>query len=103
MQPPQLHMSWQLTSTAGMARLIVGGVPGIQGEVAMGTQGIGVSTPRAAAVAAATVGLAIEVQAPNGGTLATGAKAEMLAEGTAGVTIEPVGRTTRLAGATPKL
>jgi len=71
--------------------------------VVIGTQGIGVSTPRAAAVAAATVGLDIEVHAPNGAMLAIGAKHELFAEGTAGVSIWPLGITTRLAGATPKV
>lgn len=78
-------------------------MPGIHGEVVIGTQGIGVSTPNAAAVAAATVGFANEVQAPNGGILATGAKHELFADGTAGVSICPLGITTRLEGAAPKV
>ena len=81
MQPPQLHISLQLTSAAGMAPSIVVVAPGIHGDVVTGTQGIGVRTPSAAAVAAATVGFAIDVQAPKGGMLAIGANAEVLADG----------------------
>ncbi|MNG34964.1 hypothetical protein D3C84_1215890 [compost metagenome] len=42
----------------------VGGPPGIHGVAVAGMHGIGVSTPSAAAVAAATVGLARLVHMP---------------------------------------
>jgi hypothetical protein len=42
------------------------GEPGTQGVVVAGIQGIGVSTPIAAEVAEATVGLAKEEQRPKG-------------------------------------
>ena len=46
-------------------------LPGDQGAVITGTQGIGVSTPQAADVAEATVGLAIDWHMPNVGILVT--------------------------------
>lgn len=49
--------------------------------VMLGTQGIGVSTPSAAAVAEATVGFASEVQFPNGAILTIGAVSVMVATG----------------------
>jgi hypothetical protein len=42
------------------------GDPGVQGAAVTGIQGIGVRTPRAAAVAEATVGFAMELHMPNG-------------------------------------
>src|SRR6185369_10694513 len=53
-------------------------------------------------VADATVGLASDEHAPNGGMFMTGAKSVMLAEGVL-VRTRPSGSTTRLEGATPKL
>ncbi|GGU51652.1 hypothetical protein GCM10009504_05420 [Pseudomonas laurentiana] len=46
--------------------------PGVQGEAVAGMQGIGVSTPIAAEVAAETVGLAIDRHTPKGAILAMG-------------------------------
>jgi hypothetical protein len=65
-------------------------------------QGIGVSTPRAAVVADATVGFAIEEQTPNGGTLTMGAWSMIVAAGVP-VSTPFEGKTTRLDGAAPKL
>lgn len=48
------------------------GEPGIHGAAMAGTQGIGVSTPIAAAVAAATVGLARELHMPKGSMFTMG-------------------------------
>lgn len=57
--PAQVHIRVLLASMAGMLPSSkVGGPPGIQGVAVAGIHGIGVSTPNAAAVAAATVGLA---------------------------------------------
>src|SRR5512144_1998942 len=102
MTPPQVHMSLQLLSTAGIPPFMTFVLPGTQGAAVTGTHGIGVSTPRAAAVAAATVGLAADVHAPNGGMFMTGAKSLLLAEGVLVMT-RLSGRTTRVEGATPKL
>ena len=48
------------------------GTPGTQGAGMTGTHGIGVSTPSAAAVAAATAGLLGVEHMPNGGMFAIG-------------------------------
>ena len=48
------------------------GDPGAQGAAVTGTQGIGVKTPSAAAVAAATCGFAMEVHIPKGMILTIG-------------------------------
>ena len=48
------------------------GDPGAQGAAVTGTQGIGVKTPNAAAVAAATCGFAMEVHIPKGMILTIG-------------------------------
>lgn len=48
------------------------GEPGAHGAGVFGTQGIGVSTPMAAAVAAATCGLASDVHIANGGIFDSG-------------------------------
>ena len=51
MTPPQLHISFELSLSAGMPHTSTVGAPGTQGAMVMGMQGIGVSTPKAAAVA----------------------------------------------------
>ncbi|CAA9309474.1 MAG: hypothetical protein AVDCRST_MAG89-1019 [uncultured Gemmatimonadetes bacterium] len=76
--------------------------PATQGAGVTGTQGCGVSTPISAAVAAATIGLATELQVPNGGTFTIGAWSMMLAAGVP-VTTRFSGSTARVAGAAPKL
>lgn len=58
--PPQLHISLLLLLRAGMFATRTVGEPGAHGAAVTGTQGIGVRTPIAAAVAEATVGLAID-------------------------------------------
>lgn len=77
-------------------------VPGTHGATVAGTQGMGVSTPRAADVAEATSGLANEEHIPKVGTLTIGAKSIMVAAGILLVKVRFVGRTTNEAGATPK-
>jgi len=67
-----------------------------------GMHGIGVSAPIAAAVAAATVGFAIELHVPNGITFTIGAPSMMFAAGVPVVT-QFVGSTTNEEGAAPKL
>jgi hypothetical protein len=78
------------------------GDPGAHGAGIIGTQGIGVKTPNAAAVAAATVGFAAELHTPNGGTLTIGAESIMLAAGVP-VNVRLAGSTTSDDGAAPKL
>ena len=55
--------------------------PGTHGDAVFGTQGIGVSTPEAAVVAAATVGLAGELHIPNDPMLVMGTKSLTFAAG----------------------
>ena len=55
--PAQVHSSLQLFVSVGIDPVKTVGAPGIQGATVTGTHGIGVKTPRAAAVAAITVGL----------------------------------------------
>ncbi len=57
------------------------GVPTTQGATVTGIQGIGVSTPKAATVAAATVGFARLVHTPNGKILSNGISSTILAAG----------------------
>ena len=64
--PPQLHMHFELLFSAGLFDINTVGAPGTQGELVAGMQGIGVNTPSAAEVAAATVGFASEEQTPKG-------------------------------------
>jgi hypothetical protein len=55
------------------------GLPGIHGATVAGIQGICCSTPKAAAVAAATVGFANDLHIPNGIMFAIGLKSIMFA------------------------
>ena len=77
--------------------------PGTQGDVVMGIHGIGVSTPSAADVAAATVGFEIEVHMPKGGMFTIGLKSMMLPAGGPPANTALVGNTINELGATPKL
>ena len=99
--PPKAHISLQLLSTAGMLPTITVGTPGTHGPAGTGVHGIGVSTPSAAAVAAATAGLAMLEHIPKGITFTNGIVSMMFAIG-----VEPstrlVGSTISDDGATPK-
>src|ERR1039457_3621718 len=103
MTPPHMHIKVEESSSAGMLASITVGAPGAHGAVVLGMQGIGVSTPRAAAVAAATVGFAGLEHMPNGMMLTIGLLSMMFAAGTYDVITRLTGSTTMLLGATPKL
>jgi hypothetical protein len=103
MTPPQAHINLQLLSNAGILPSITVGAPGIQGAGVTGMQGIGVSTPNAAAVAAATVGFANEVHIPNGKILTMGLLSIIFAAGMLLVRVRLAGKTVNTLGATPKL
>jgi hypothetical protein len=75
-------------------------MPGVHGVVT-GTQGIGVSTPNAAAVAAATVGFARLVHMPNGAMFTIGAKSMIVAAGIFEHDTIDVGSTVKVEGASP--
>ena len=83
-----------------MGPILTLGEPGDHGPAGIGIQGIGVSTPRAAAVAAATIGLAIDWHIPNGGIFNMGIMSITLAAGAPAIT-RLMGRTFSEEGATP--
>jgi len=64
--PPHMHMQVLLSVSAGMLATVDLDAPGVQGAVVAGMEGIGVSTPMAAAVADATVGLLGDWHMPKG-------------------------------------
>src|SRR5688500_14698638 len=98
--PPQLHISLELLLSAGMLPMSTVGEPTTQGAAVTGTHGMGVSTPSAAAVAAATVGLDGDWHMPNGGMFTIGLLSMMLAAGVP-VIVLLAGSTTSVLGATP--
>lgn len=78
-------------------------MPGIQGATTLGIHGMGVSTPMAAEVAEATVGLDSELHMPNEGMLTMGLKSMMLAMGLLASMTRFSGVTMSLQGVMPKL
>src|SRR6202007_988585 len=98
-----MHMSCETLSSEGKLPSITVGAPATQGAGVAGMQGIGVSTPRAAAVADATTGLAIDVHMPKGMILVIGIWSMMFASGIMLVITLLVGNTTSELGAMPKL
>ena len=97
-----MHINLEVSLSAGIFASRTVGDPGAHGAGVTGTHGIGVSTPRAAVVAAATVGFASEEHMPNGMMFVIGILSMMLAAGVP-VNTAFVGSTTRLDGAAPKL
>ncbi len=80
------------------------GEPGAQGAGITGMQGIGVSTPAAAVVAAATVGLVGVVQRRNGLMFAIGAKSMIVPANCPPIlTGAPFGIVVSTLGAVPKV
>jgi hypothetical protein len=77
--------------------------PGVQGEAVAGMHGCGVSTPIAAAVAAATCGLDGLLHMPNGAMLTIGMKSWIAALGWLSITVRRSGRTARLDGLLPNV
>lgn len=100
--PPHVQINFELLLSAGMPAIRTVGEPGIQGAVVTGIQGMGVSTPIAAAVAAATVGFAGDVHIAKGMTLTKGLLSMILATGILVLTLF-MGRTVNEPGANPKL
>jgi len=78
-------------------------VPVIHGAGVTGMQGMGVNTPKAAAVAAATAGLLGVMHMPNGIMLTIGTWSMMLAAGILLVSVRLIGRTLSVLGAIPKV
>jgi hypothetical protein len=94
-------MQVEVLLRAGMPPIMQVAEPGVHGEVVTGTQGIGVSTPRAAAVAEATAGFAMDMHMPKVGMFVIGMKSMMFAAGAVAL-VRFMGRTFRAEGATPK-
>ena len=65
--PAHRQVQVSLFSSAGRRPIVTMSEPGIQGAWMLGTHGIGVSTPLAADVADATVGLLSDWHVPNVG------------------------------------
>jgi hypothetical protein len=101
MVPPHMHMQVSEAWSAGILATVVCAAPGVHGATVAGIQGMGVSTPKAAAVAEATVGLAGDWHMPKGMMLVMGIKSMMLALGTFSPETMLVGRTTSDEGAIP--
>ncbi len=70
--PPQLQRHLESLFKAGILAISTVGAPGSHGAIVIGMHGCGVSTPSAAAVAAATSGLASDMHVPNGAILTNG-------------------------------
>ncbi len=102
MTPPHAQLQVDPAVRAGLPPNVVRAAPGFQGVVT-GTHGIGVSTPSAALVAAATVGFARLEHIPNGGMLTSGAQSLIVAAGRPSTVTRDVGNGTSDAGASPKL
>ena len=84
--------------------IMVIGAPGTQGADVTGIQGMGVSTPSAAAVAEATIGLVGVMHMPKGGIFTMGRCALILAaSGPPAFVGIPIGITAKVLGAIPKL
>ena len=102
MTPPYMHMSLQELLSAGLPPMSTVGDPGVQGAVHTGMHGMGVSVPMAAAVAAATVGLVMDLHMPNGMILTIGILSMMEASAILDMTLA-AGSTLSVDGAIPKL
>jgi hypothetical protein len=96
-----MHMHVQALWSAGMPPIVVMVAPGVHGDVVAGTHGCGVNTPNAAAVAAATCGLARLRHMPNEAMFAIGAKSMMFAAGISEQVTPVTGKTVSVEGATP--
>lgn len=92
-------MHLHASCNAGLPPMSIEVEPGAQGAGMTGTQGIGVRTPSAAAVAAATVGFAMDEHIPKGGMFLIGMLSIMVAAGAptrvwfSGVTMSALGAT----------
>ena len=64
--PAHVHMHVDVLFKIGCPPSRTVGEPGIHGAIVIGMQGIGVKTPSAAAVAAATIGFDGDMHIPNG-------------------------------------
>ena len=103
MTPPHIQISLLLTVSVGAPWVSTWRLPGAQGAVVAGTHGMGVSTPQAAEVAEATVGLARERHIPKVGMLTIGLLSMILATNLPCIMELRGGITTRGTGVIPML
>lgn len=98
-----MHMHVDVDVSTAFPPMVTVGLPGTHGAVVFGMQGCGVSTPMAAAVAAATCGFDGVLHTPNGMMFTIGFLSMIVATGwfPAVITELPVGTTTSADGATP--
>jgi hypothetical protein len=101
--PAQVHRQVLKLSRAGIFPTKTIGAPGTQGADVIGTQGTGVGTPCAAAVAATNAGLAGLTHIPKGGIFTNGTWSMMFAAGIFAVKTLFWGRTTSVDGASPNV
>lgn len=101
MRPPQRHMQVETELSAGTLPTMMVAEPGVQGAVTTGMQGMGVSTPMAAEVAAATWGFEGVMHMPKGMMFTIGVKFMMVAAGFFSALTMLDGMMARLDGATP--
>lgn len=98
-----MHMSLLFIFIAGILPVKTVGKKGTQGARAViGMHGMGDRTPKAAAVAAATIGFAIEEQTPNGITFKNGLLSIKLRPGKNINIPRPTGIASKGVGAAPK-
>ena len=102
MTPPNPQVQLAPRVSPGFPPINVVIAPPTHGVVT-GMHGMGVSTPSAAAVAAATCGLARLVHMPNGGMFMIGIASVIAAAGLPSISTRAIGRTFSVAGAMPKL
>lgn len=95
----QINFDWAVR--AGIFPTSTVGEPGIHGADVVGIQGIGVNTPSAAAVAAATVGLSILLHIPNGIMFTNGLLSIIFAIGMLLTRVRLVGSMFSVPGAMP--
>ena len=104
MTPPHIQVQVEVLLSAGELLISTVGEPETQGAGVAGTQGIGVSTPKAAAVADATVGLAMEEHTPKGMMFTRGTWSIMVAASGPPANVGgPLGITTKELGAAPNV
>jgi hypothetical protein len=101
-EPAQQHSNLLSLLSAGILPINTVGAPANQGATVIGIQGMGVGTPKAAAVAAITMGFAMLLHIPNGKILSNGMLSMILAAGISTNT-GLIGNTTSVEGAAPKV
>ena len=101
--PAQMQFSVHVLSSEGWRPLRTVAAPGTHGVMVMGRHGCGVSTPDAAEVAAATMGLSRLMHRPNGVIMTMGWWSMIVATDWLLVITRLAGKTVSGLGAMPKL